>query len=147
MAGGAGQRWLSVRGDLEAALALGPDAMQLHELAPPLFAHPGAPSQQLFPRARPAVAALGLRGDRLDMHQQRVVAEVAPLRRAGSLDDVFVVAGHAGLQHEALHRDGRPRRWRCMKAYFNSALSRNTPPLFPGCRTPSSRAPAPRAAG
>ena len=42
---------------------------------------------------------------------------------------------------------GHTRRWRLMKAYFNSALSRSTPSLFPGCRAPSSRAPARLAAG
>jgi len=43
--------------------------------------------------------------DHLDVHQQRIVAQVAPLRRAGTAYEVLVIPGHAGLQHAALHRD------------------------------------------
>ena len=43
------------------------------------------------------------------MHQQRVVAEVAPLViiecKAGTANEVLVVPGDAGLQNPALHRD------------------------------------------
>src|SRR6218665_3722 len=87
---------------------LAPDAVQLHELAPPLLAHPDPPGQQFLPRARPAVAAPRFGVDHLDVHQQRVVAEMVPLGRAGSTNEVFVVAGDAGLQDPTLHRD-RPR--------------------------------------
>ena len=48
---------------------------------------------------------MGLGVDGLDVHQQRVVAEVATLGRAGRPHEVLVVPGHAGLQHPALHRD------------------------------------------
>src|SRR6218665_2970800 len=40
--------------------------------------------QQFLPHARPAVAAPRFGVDHLDVHQQRVVAEMAPLGRAGS---------------------------------------------------------------
>ena len=94
---------VAVGGDLEAALALGADAMQLHELLHPLLAHPDATCKQLFPRTWPAVATVRFSLDDLDMHQQRVVAQVAPLSRAGKAYKVLVVPGHAGLKHPALH--------------------------------------------
>ena len=77
--------------------------MQLHELAHPLLAHANAPGQQLFPRAWPAVAATRLGVDRFDVYQQRVITEVAPLRRAGPSNEVLAVPRHAGPQHPALH--------------------------------------------
>src|SRR6218665_824366 len=57
--------------------------------------HP--PAQLFLPGARPAVAAPRFGVDHLDVHQQRVVAEMVPLGRAGSTNEVFVVAGDAGL--------------------------------------------------
>ena len=42
------------------------------------------------------------------MHQQRLVAQVAPLRTNGTARQVRVVAGRADLQYLALHRD-RPQ--------------------------------------
>ena len=61
--------------------------MQLDELLDPFLAHPNAPGQQFLPRPRPAVATVGFGMDRLDVHQQRVVAEMAPLRWATRGDD------------------------------------------------------------
>src|SRR6218665_915335 len=49
-----------------------------------------------LPLWRPAVAAPRFGVDHLDVHQQRVVAEMAPLGHAGSTNEVFVVAGDAG---------------------------------------------------
>ena len=43
--------------------------------------------------------------DGLDVHQQRVVAEAAPLRGAGAPDEMLVVPSDAGFEHPALHRD------------------------------------------
>src|SRR6218665_2171275 len=76
-------------------------------LASSSFHLPAHPYPSL-PRARPAVAPPRFGVDHLDVHQQRVVAEMVPLGRAGSTNEVFVVAGDAGLQDSALHRD-RPR--------------------------------------
>jgi hypothetical protein len=86
-------------------LPLGADAVQLHELLHTFLAHADASGQQFLPGARPAVAAARLGVDGLDVHQQRVVAQVAPLRSAGLAHEVLVVPGHADLQHPALHRD------------------------------------------
>ena len=41
----------------------------------------------------------------LDVHQQRVVTEVPPLRRAGCPYKVIVMSGCAGHKHSALQRD------------------------------------------
>src|SRR6218665_19210 len=60
-------------------------------IPPPLLAPRAAPGQRSLPRARPAVAAPRFGVDHLDVHQQRVVAEMAPLGRAGSTNEVFVV--------------------------------------------------------
>ncbi|MDP9994016.1 hypothetical protein J2W28_004283 [Variovorax boronicumulans] len=65
----------------------------------------------------------------------------------GTANDTLVVPGHAGLQNRRYTEIDHARRFRWMKAYFNSALSRSTPSPFPGGRAPSSRAPVPPAAG
>src|SRR6218665_856840 len=62
-------------------------------LASSSFHLPGPPHPP-----RPAVPPPRFGVDHLDVHQQRVVAEMAPLGRAGSTNEVFVVAGDAGLQ-------------------------------------------------
>ncbi|MNT67040.1 hypothetical protein D3C86_839330 [compost metagenome] len=95
----------AVGGDLEASLASGADAVPLHELLNPFLAHANSPGQQLLPDARPAVAAACLGLDSLDVHQQGIVTQVAPLRAAGPANEVFVVSRHADSQHPALHRD------------------------------------------
>ena len=79
--------------------------MELHELLDPLLAHPDAPAHKLFPRPGPAVAAAGLGVDGLDVHQQRVIAEVAPLGRTSRPHKVLVVPSLAGLKNPALYRD------------------------------------------
>ena len=71
--------------------------MQLHGIR--------AKGKQLFPGARPAVAAVRFSVDGLDVHQQRVVAQVAPLGGTGTAYEVLVIPGNAGLKHPALHRD------------------------------------------
>ena len=77
--------------------------MQLHELLNPILADTDAPGKQFFPRPGPAIATVGLGVDGLDVHQQRVVAEMAPLRRAGRTHEMLVISSHAGLKHSALH--------------------------------------------
>src|SRR6218665_3515133 len=72
---------------------------------PPALAPRGARGRVFLPRGRPAVAAPRFGVDPLDVHQQPVVAEMAPLGRAGSTNEVFVVAGDAVLPDSALHRD------------------------------------------
>src|SRR5258706_15804167 len=86
---------LAVGRDLEPALALGPDAMQLHELLHTVLAHTNAACEQLFPDAWPAVAAACFGVDGLDVHQQRVVAQMAALGIAGSANEVLVVPRNA----------------------------------------------------
>ena len=51
-----------VGGDLEASLALGAYAVQLHELLDALLAHADAAGRQFLPGAGPAVAAVSVRG-------------------------------------------------------------------------------------
>jgi len=74
---------VAVGGDLEAPFSLGADAVQLHELLHPGLAHGNTACHQLAPDARPAVGAAGFGMHGLDMHQQRLVAQVAPLRTNG----------------------------------------------------------------
>ena len=66
--------------------------MQLHELLHSLLAHRDTARYQLAPDAWPAVGAprLGVQG--LDMHQQRLVAQVALRGIAGTAHEVRVVA-------------------------------------------------------
>ena len=89
---------IAVSGDLEAPLAFGADAVQLHELLHPLLDHRDAARYQFALDARPAVGATLLDVQGLDMHQQRLVAQVAPLRPAGTAYQMRVVAGRADLQ-------------------------------------------------
>jgi len=81
----------------------------LHELLHPILAHANAACQQLLANARPAVAVACFSVDGLDVHQQRIVAQMAALRATGFTYKVLVVASHANAQHPALHRD-RPCR-------------------------------------
>ncbi len=60
---------VAVRGHFEAFLALGANAMLLHQRLQPMLAHAHAIVAQLAPDAWPTVAPTGLRLDRLDMHQ------------------------------------------------------------------------------
>ena len=64
-----------IRRRLELAFGLGPDTMQRHELSNSLLAHSNAIGQQLLPDARPAVLALDLRVDGLDVGQQGIVTD------------------------------------------------------------------------
>jgi len=63
----------AVGGDHKLAFCLGFDAVLLHELANPVFAHPDATRQQVLVHARPAVFALDLGVDGTDMHKQGLV--------------------------------------------------------------------------
>jgi len=86
---------IAVGGDLEAPLALGTNAVQLHEFLHSLLADSNSACEQLFPDAGPAIAAICLGVDRLDVHEQRVVTQMAALRIAGLANEVFVIAAHA----------------------------------------------------
>ena len=77
--------------------------MQLHELLYPVFAYRNAAHQQFAPDARPAVGATRLGVQCLDVHQQRLVTQMALLRSAGAAHQMRVVAGRADLQHPVLH--------------------------------------------
>jgi hypothetical protein len=63
-----------VGGDLKAPLAFGANAVLLYELLHPLLAHRDTACHQLAPGARPAAGATGFAMQRLDVHQQRIVA-------------------------------------------------------------------------
>ena len=97
---------VAISRDLEAVLAFSPDAAQMHELADTLLAYPDAPRPQLLPCARPTTGAVSFSADNLGVGQQRVVADMATLRRAGASHEVLVVPGHAPLQDQTLDRDG-----------------------------------------
>jgi len=97
------KRGESVR--LDSPFTFGTYAVQLHELLNAFLANADAPGQQFLPGARPAVATASLGVDGLDMHQQRVVAQVAPLRSACATHEVLVESGHTHLKHPALHRN------------------------------------------
>jgi len=137
----------AVGGDLEAPLASGADAVPLHELLNPFLAHAHASGQQLLPDARPAVAAECLGVDSLDVHQQGIVTEVAPLGTADPANEVLVIPGHADMQHPALHRD-RPHPsvalhegvlHRCAFAKYAVAFSRMSRYIFTGASSARSR--------
>ncbi|WP_097200977.1 hypothetical protein [Variovorax sp. YR752] len=94
--------------------------------------------QQLLPDAWPAVAAACLGVNGFDMHQQSIVAHLAPLSTAGLASEVLVVSRHADSQHPALHRD-RPHPsmtldegvlHRCAFAKYAVAFSRMPCSIF-----------------
>ena len=130
----------AVGGDHELALRFGLDAMLLHELANPVFAHPDASGHKLLVHAWPAVFALDLGVDGTDVRQQGFIA-VESARAAAAMtilspaQSVEVPAG-ADLQHPAGHahrvtvlhlvNPGVPRSVSCAKyaaAFF--AMSRS----------------------
>ena len=100
-----GRSWLLSVVTLKRRLPLARMPCSCMSFLHPLLAHANAACEQLLPDARPAVAATGLGMDGLDVHQQRIVAQVAALRVAGPANEVLVIPSHADLQHPALHRD------------------------------------------
>src|SRR5216684_894903 len=79
-------------------------ALMPHELPRTFLAHPGPLGVHLFPDPRPAVLALGLGVDRLDMHQKRIVAQALSPLRTRAPAEMLVIAARAHPQHLALHR-------------------------------------------
>ena len=75
----------AVRGCLEPALATGTQAAGLHHFAHTLLARPDTACGKLAPNPRPAIGALHLGKDRLDMHRQRRVAKPAQCWEIGRL--------------------------------------------------------------
>ena len=73
-----------------------------------------------------------LAAEQVDHHGQ-----VKPALISGNVRDVTLTCN---TRH--CTETGQACRWRSMKAYFKSTLLRSTPSLFPGCRAPSSHAPA-----
>src|SRR5271167_3476051 len=82
-----------------------PSHWQLHQPLHPLLAHADALSTQLPPDARPAVGSPVLRINGADMHQQRLVTQVAAPENVPAANQVFMVARHAHVQDPALHAD------------------------------------------
>ena len=77
-------------GDLETPFAFGTNSVQMHEFLHPLLAHRDTTRHQFVLSARPAAGAAGFGVQRLNMHQQRLVAQVLPLRIAGTAHQVRV---------------------------------------------------------
>src|ERR1039458_8982443 len=97
----------AVRGrDPETALAAGANAVLLHQPLHPLLAHANALSPQLPPDPRPAVGSAIRRINGADMHQQRLITQMATLHNIPSANQVFMVTGHAHPQNSTLHADG-----------------------------------------
>src|ERR1039458_7893137 len=97
----------AVRGrDPETALAAGANAVLLHQPLHPLLAHANALSPQLPPDPRPAVGSAIRRINGADMHQQRLITQMATLHNIPSANQVFMVTGHAPPQNSTLHADG-----------------------------------------
>ena len=94
---------IAVRCDLESPLAFCPDAVQLDELLNALLAHWDAPAKQCLACAWPAIGRSCIGMDDLDVNQQCIVTEVAPLRTAGGAHKVLVITADADLQNPALH--------------------------------------------
>lgn len=91
-----------IRRRLELAFALGPDAMQRHELSAPLLAHPNAVGKQLPPDARPTLLTLDLGVDRLDVGRQGIVTD--PTTRLALIKRLsLAVAAGAVLQPFTQH--------------------------------------------
>src|ERR1035441_9422908 len=74
-------------------------------LAVPLLAHANALSPQLPPDPRPAVGSAIRRINGADMHQQRLITQMATLNNTPPANQVFMVTGHAHPQNSALHAD------------------------------------------
>src|SRR5271167_450509 len=82
-----------------------PSHWQLHQPLHPLLAHADALRPQLPPDARPAIGSPVLRIDGADMHQQRLLTQVATPVNVPAANQVFMVARHAHAQDPALHAD------------------------------------------
>jgi hypothetical protein len=97
-----------IRCRLELAFGLGPDIMQRHELSDRLLAHPNAVGQQQLSDVRPAILALDLRVDGLDVGRQGIVTDpttrLALIKRTSRA--MLVVAAGTYLRLFAQHLHG-----------------------------------------
>ena len=87
----------------ESPLAAGVNAVLLHQPLHPLLAHADAALPQLPPDARPSVGAAKLGMDGANVRQQRGIAQVPAMSNLPAPCPVPMKAGHAHLEHPALH--------------------------------------------
>src|SRR5271169_6811760 len=92
-------------GNPESPLATSLNAVLLHQPLHPQLANPNALRPQLPPDARPSIGSAILRINGADMHQQRLVTQVATPQNVSAANQVFMVARYAHAQHPALHAD------------------------------------------
>src|ERR1035437_1594709 len=99
----------AVRGrDPKTALAAGSNAVLWLQPLPPLLAHANALSPQLPPDPRPAVGSAIRRINGADMHQQRLITQMATLKNPPPATKVFMVPAPPPPQNSALHADRPP---------------------------------------
>src|ERR1039457_5089320 len=129
----------AVGGDAKPPLAAGSDTVLLPQPLHPLLPRADALPPKWPPDPRPAVGSAILRIGSADVHQQRLVAEMAPLGYFPAPHQVLVVAGDADPEYTALHPDrpdplvtlnkGVLHFWpfasRVARRDFTSALSQN----------------------
>ena len=76
------------------------NAMLRHQLANPLLAHAHAACKQLLPHARPAVFALDLRVNRLDVCKQGIVAHAGSVRLVAAAAALLALMISAGADFQ-----------------------------------------------
>ena len=98
----------TVRRRLELALATRLKTVGLHQLAHALLARPNAARQKLTPDTRPAIGALHLIENRLDVNQQGHIADPATrlkgAGRPGLTRAILMIAAGADVQRPTLRR-------------------------------------------
>ncbi len=99
----AGKSELAVCGDLEAALALGPDAVQLNKLAHALLAHAHASGQRCFPTSASS------RGRRAFRRERPQCGPAAHRQRGARADDATEDSSGEGEEEEEGQRELKPQ--------------------------------------
>ncbi len=92
---------------LEFTLAARTKTMRFHKFANALLPRPNAARLKFAPDAWPAIGALHLAEDRLDVNQQRHIAEPAAELKGADVRlarSILPIAAGADLQHPALRR-------------------------------------------
>ena len=84
------------------ALGAGFNAVQLHQLAHTLFTYRDATYPQRFPDPGPSIFLLGFRMNGLDMHQERIVADMLALLWRRLSCEVLVIAALTYSENFAL---------------------------------------------
>ena len=94
--------------ELELALAASLKTMDLHQLAHALLTRPNAARRKLTPDARPAIGALRLMKNRLDVNKRRRVADPAAHLKGTSVSHltraILMIAAGADVQRTTLRR-------------------------------------------